>query len=132
MTTTETQVDNLKINRLTKQQYEDITPNSNEIYLITDDIGITDSDIAAVLGYIPVKRIVVESPALTVSGGLLSWSITQDFGKNAQVSVYKKINQNYNEQFMPDSITLTSSTAVVKILATDNTSAGAYIAVIEG
>lgn len=50
--TISTKVD-LKINKMTKAQYEAITPNPNEIYIIVDDLGITSQDIIEALGYTP-------------------------------------------------------------------------------
>ena len=52
---TSTQVDDLKINKLTKQQYEGITPSNTELYFVTDDSGITSSDVTTALGYTPVN-----------------------------------------------------------------------------
>lgn len=45
----------LTINKMTKAQYNAITPNADEIYLITDDNGLTQSDITTALGYTPVN-----------------------------------------------------------------------------
>ena len=39
----ETQVSNLKINKLTKAQYTGITPNQNEVYITTDEAGAVAS-----------------------------------------------------------------------------------------
>lgn len=41
----ETKLKNLKINKLTQAQYDSITPNSDEFYLITDSMGITINDV---------------------------------------------------------------------------------------
>lgn len=46
---------NLTINKMTKAQYSAITPNADEIYFITDDNGLTQSDITTALGYTPVN-----------------------------------------------------------------------------
>lgn len=43
MTTTETTVSNLKINRLTKAQYDGTTPSSDELYYFTDLSSILDN-----------------------------------------------------------------------------------------
>ena len=51
MTTTR-QID-LVINKLTKAQYQSTTPNADEFYVLTDDIGITSADIINALGYTP-------------------------------------------------------------------------------
>lgn len=50
----DTHVNNLIINKLTKQQFESIaTPDPTQLYLITDDSGITSTDITTALGYTP-------------------------------------------------------------------------------
>jgi len=52
--TTSTQVSELKINKLTKQQYEGIQePSPTELYFVTDDSGITSTDVTTALGYTP-------------------------------------------------------------------------------
>lgn len=53
--TTQTNVTQLKINTLTAQQYAAITPNENELYMITDE-AITSSDVTTALGYTPENR----------------------------------------------------------------------------
>ena len=50
---TTTQVSDLKINKMTSAQYATITPSPTELYFITDDNGITSSDITNALGYTP-------------------------------------------------------------------------------
>ena len=52
----ETNVQNLIINKLTKAQYDTITPSTTELYFVTDDSGITSADIIDALGYIPLHR----------------------------------------------------------------------------
>jgi hypothetical protein len=50
----DTNVNNLIINKLTKAQYDNIqNPSATELYLVTDDVGITSSEITTILGYIP-------------------------------------------------------------------------------
>ena len=50
----DTNVSNLIINKLTKAQYEGITtPDPTQLYFVTDDSGITSSDITTALGYTP-------------------------------------------------------------------------------
>lgn len=44
---------NLVINKLTKAQYEGTTKNADELYITTDDVGLTSSDITTALGYTP-------------------------------------------------------------------------------
>ncbi len=56
MTTTDTNVQNLVINVLTKQQYEGITtPSNNELYMVTDE-SITSSEVTTALGYTPENQ----------------------------------------------------------------------------
>ena len=50
----DTNLQNLIINKLTKAQYDTIvSPSTTELYFVTDDIGITSSDITSALGYTP-------------------------------------------------------------------------------
>lgn len=49
----ETNVNKLTINKLTKAQYDSITPSETELYFVTDDSGLTSADIVAALGYTP-------------------------------------------------------------------------------
>ena len=127
--TTQTTVSDLKINKLTSAQYATITPSATELYFITDDSGITSSDITTALGYTPTKKIVEPNGALTQSGGVCTWTISQSIGTGVSVKVYLV---STGEEVIPDSITVTSSTAVIKILSTSNVSAGTYRAVIQG
>ena len=50
--TTETTVQDLKINKLTKAQFNTITPSDTELYMVTDDV-IASSDVITALGYTP-------------------------------------------------------------------------------
>lgn len=54
MTTTDTTVNNLIINTMTQAQYSQITPNANELYLVTDST-ITSSEVTNALGYTPTS-----------------------------------------------------------------------------
>jgi hypothetical protein len=56
MATTDITVDNLVINTLTKAQYQTITPSATELYFVTDDAGVTSSDITTALGYTPENQ----------------------------------------------------------------------------
>lgn len=127
--TTQTTVSDLKINKLTSAQYATITPSATELYLITDDSGITSSDVVTALGYTPTKKIVETNGALTQSGGVCTWSISQSIGTGVSVKVYLV---STGEEIIPNSITVTSSTAVITILSTSNITSGTYRAVIQG
>lgn len=127
--TTQTTVSDLKINKLTSAQYATITPSATELYFITDDSGITSSDVTDALGYTPVKKIVETNGSLTQSGGVCTWSISQSIGTGVSVKVYLV---STGEEIIPNSITVTSSTAVITILSTSNITSGTYRAVIQG
>lgn len=126
---TETFVNDLKINKLTSAQYATITPSATELYFITDDSGITSSDVTDALGYTPVKKIVETNGALTQSGGVCTWTISQSIGTGISVKVYLV---STGEEVIPNSITVTSSTAVITILSTSNITSGTYRAIIQG
>ena len=66
MTTTDTNISNLIINKLTKAQYDTITPNANELYLITDEV-IASSDITDALGYTPQTQLVSGTNIKTIN-----------------------------------------------------------------
>jgi hypothetical protein len=52
----DTNVENLIINKLTKAQYEGIaSPSPTELYMVTDESGVTAEDVNTALGYEPVK-----------------------------------------------------------------------------
>jgi len=126
---TETQVENLKINKLTKAQYATITPSATELYFVTDDSGITSSDVTTALGYTPNKTVTETNTALTVSGGLCTWTISQTLGTNVTVNVYRVSN---GEKIIPNNITITSSACEIQFLSTSNIAANTYRAVIQG
>lgn len=127
--TTQTTVSDLKINKLLSAQYATITPSATELYFVTDDSGITSSDVTSALGYTPVKKIVQTNGSLTQSGGVCTWTISQSIGTGVQVKVYLV---STGEEIIPNSITVTSSTAVITFLSTSNISSGTYRAVIQG
>ena len=49
----QTRLVDLVLNLLRKNQYEGTTPNTDELYLVTDDVGITSGDVVNALGYTP-------------------------------------------------------------------------------
>lgn len=54
MTTTDTTVNNLIINTMTQAQYSQITPDPNQLYMVTDST-ITSSEVTNALGYTPAN-----------------------------------------------------------------------------
>ena len=73
MTQTETTVSNLKINKLTKAQYDNITPSSTEAYELTDLSSILDSKQANLVSGTNIKTInnesLLGSGNISISGG---------------------------------------------------------------
>lgn len=73
MTTTDTTVNNLIINTMTQAQYSQITPDPNQLYMVTDST-ITSSDVTNALGYTPTTpanvdgQWVFSSKSLSTSG----------------------------------------------------------------
>lgn len=68
--------------------------------------------------------------ALTVSGGVCTWTVTHNIGENVTVQVYEVSS---GEQIIPNSVVLTSSTvATVGLLATADIDAGTYKVVVTG
>lgn len=49
----ESDVNKIIINKMTKAQYDSITPSETELYFITDESGITSQEIVNALGYTP-------------------------------------------------------------------------------
>lgn len=69
------------------------------------------------------------NPALTVSGGVCTWSITNSIGtKNVQVMFYRESNGARIETYYE----VTASTITAKFNATANITAGAYRVVVTG
>jgi hypothetical protein len=110
--TTETTVSNLKINKLTKAQYNTITPSDTELYFVTDE-GPSSYE--------------ATNPALTPSSDICTWTITHSLGETVSISVY---STSTGEEVLSQAIILSSSQAFVKLFSTSNISAGAYRAVI--
>lgn len=52
MPTTDTSITKVIVNEMTKSQWDNITPNTNEFYIVSDD-PITSSDVVNALGYTP-------------------------------------------------------------------------------
>lgn len=127
--TTQTTVSDLKINKLTSAQYATITPSNTELYFITDDSGITSADVTNALGYTPNKKVTATSPALTQSGGVLTWTITHSLGADVNVTIRLT---STGEVIIPNGITQNSNNTVVTILSASNATAGTYTATIEG
>lgn len=126
--TTQTTVSELKINKLTKQQYDNITPNPTELYMIIDDSGITSSDITTALGYTPTQKILVTNGALTQTGGVCTWSITNTIGGYANVQIYEVSSGEEVDTY----VSVTTSIITIKINSASNISANTYRAVIQG
>lgn len=71
----------------------------------------------------------VTNPALTVSGGVCTWNITNSIGtKNVQVQIWREVDGVKIETY----VKVTTSTITVSFNSTANITAGAYRAVITG
>ena len=58
--TTTTNVQQVKVNKVTQAQYDSMTKNDNEFYVIVDKEyldGITSADVTAALGYTPISAV---------------------------------------------------------------------------
>lgn len=49
----QTRLVDLVLNLLRKAQYQGTTPSADELYLVTDDYGVTSADVTNALGYTP-------------------------------------------------------------------------------
>jgi hypothetical protein len=76
MATTDTPVQQLIVNKLTKAQYDAITPSDTELYFVTDDAGISSADVIAALGYTPYNS---SNPAGYITG-ITSSDVTTALG----------------------------------------------------
>lgn len=150
--TTETSVTNLKINKVTKAQYDTITRSSTEAYEITDLGSILDgkqttSNLVTTISasstdaQYPSAKCVYDAlqsgggglsytatcPAITPTSGVASWSVTHNLGTaNIIVSLY-----NTSGALQECNVTITSANAItVNFKASSNVSAGDYKIVV--
>ena len=94
MTTSDTQVSNLIINRLTKAQYEAIqSPSPNEIYIITDEV-IASSDIVNALGYTPYNGTTNPNGYTSNTGTVTSVNNVQPVDGNVTLSIPSEVTEN--------------------------------------
>lgn len=107
---TETTVNELKINKLTSAQYATITPSATELYFITDDSGITSSDVTTALGYTPVNPTNLATvatsgsyndlsnkptiPAAVTESTVSGWGFTKNTGTVTSVNNVLPVNGN--------------------------------------
>ena len=77
MTTTDTNVQNLIINTLTKDEYDSITPSATELYMITDEV-VSSSDISSALGYTP-QAALTAGDNIQITGNTISATDTTYF-----------------------------------------------------
>ena len=83
----------------------------------------------AAKGATSVQKITATNPALTQSGGVCTWTISNTLA-TADVSVNVYLVSN-GKEYMTD-VTATSSNVVIKMNSTSNITAGTYKAVIKG
>ena len=78
----------LTINKMTKAQFNNITPNPDEVYLITDDNGLTQSDIITALGYTPANANSIGNATITITqGGVSKGTFTTNQTSNATIAL---------------------------------------------
>lgn len=87
------------------------------------------SDIVTALGYTPIQKITATNPALTISGGQVTWTISNTIG-SAEVTV--SLYETTTNTMVFAEITVSASTVIIKMNADANISAGAFKAVITG
>lgn len=98
---------------------------------LVTQIGTNQTNIGTLQTAIATKAdcFAVTNPALTVSGGVCTWSITNSIGtKNVQVIFYRESDGAKIETYYE----VTASTITAKFNATANITAGAYRAVVTG
>lgn len=113
----------------------DLTTSNFKSGTIVTSVGSTGSDTAiptekAVRSAISALSYSEQNGALTVSGGVCTWTITHNLGNsNVSISVYEV---STGDKVMYDSTITSANVVTVKILASSNISAGTYKAVIQG
>ena len=79
--TTTTNVQQVKVNKVTQAQYDSMTKNDNEFYVIVDKEyleGITSADVTTALGYTPISA--VTSSMVTSALGYTPYNSTNPAG----------------------------------------------------
>ena len=106
-----------------------LVPNTRKVAgkALSADITLASTDLTDSSSL--ARKVVVASPALTPSGGLCTWTITNSLS-NADAMVQLKETAT-NEVVIAD-VVVTASTITVKIVSTATISAGAYRATIIG
>lgn len=100
------------------------TTKINQIATNTTDISSLQTAIAT-----KAEAFAVTNSALSVSGGVCTWSITNSIGtKNVQVSIYRESDGVE----VKTQVKVTTSTITVSFNSTSNITAGTYRAVITG
>ena len=111
----QTQVSDLKINRMTMAQYNSIEPSSTELYFIVDEqeAGVYTET----------------NPALTSSNDLCLWNITHNLGNNVSLKVYEVAT---SKEVLVDTVLSSGSVAQVQLFSPTNILAGTYKVVVVG
>lgn len=90
---------------------------------------VTESDVTDALGYTPARVLAVNNPALTVTSGSWTWSITNSIGDADVIVQVRNISTNAVEDFV---IKPTANTITIQGNASANIAADTYRAVIIG
>lgn len=118
----------------------DLTTSNFKSGTIVTSVGATGADTAlptekAVRSAITTatsgmaKVYTITNPALTVSGGVCTWTVTHSLGSSVGVHVYEVSS---GDEVGVDVTLTSSSVATVKLLAASNVSAGTYKVVVIG
>lgn len=119
--TTDTPVQNLKINTMTQAQYATITPSSTELYMVTDSV-LSSNEITTALGYTPANTTLsnLSSTSSTNFDGqwvssFLNIASSVTWKTNTAVATYSLANylpnDNYNYEVLFVGTAATGSTS---------------------
>lgn len=107
MTTTDTNLNQLIINKLTQAQYDTITPNANELYLTTDGV-IDGSDVISALGYTPYNSTNPDGYISGITGTMVNNALGYTAANNANLDgnwtssasqVVSNVSLNYSSNY---------------------------------
>ena len=115
---------------------EDIDDNALEYTLLDGTTGlIPDARISSNIARISdlsniTQRYNTTNPALTASGGLCTWTVTHNIGRQfVQVKVYET---STGEEVIVDVVCTSTTVTTVKINSSTNIAAGTYTVVVQG
>lgn len=90
---------------------------------------VTSQDVTDALGYTPAKKVTATNPALTVSSGVCTWTITNEIGSADVQVVVKEVSSN---EEVGVGIQTTAANVIITMNSDANISADTYKAIIIG